>query len=526
MPRAAKDPPPAPATFDSGTFPTTEEMICLPDYGGIKTPTNVQLAIARAMDGVPIGDLWKDKNVKRAFGGKKPPPVPPRTMVVLAGTRCGKSLLASRRIIRSAFTCSLDGLVPGDQVRVPCLATGLDTADYVFSHALACVKSQRLAGSIVGRPLSREFRIARQGPVENVEISTNALTSKGSNLVGSWLGGAAFDEAPRMASEHDSVRSLKASRRSVADRILPGGQELLIGSPYGPTGDVYELWKERFGHPDEDVVIVQTSGPMMNPRHWTPAMMDLMKRTDPFVYVTSGLGEFADPPDTLIPSKAAESAMGEDEDREPERDHVTNALMHEYVAALGAAERGAGWTLTILRTVAEVAGQRVLEQCVARQWFNAVGSPIASRKVLREVAATCKRYGLDYVFINQRFVNSYLEAASATDLGLCGVEVNGDQRIEICDKLRDAIVEGRLALTSNRQQYSDLVHVQKKPTVNGIQVQYPSSGEGVSCDFIEPLGLCVTYAPDAPSKVEPAQSWRGQPRKRRPGDHRLAEGML
>jgi hypothetical protein len=130
------------------------------------------------------------------------------------------------------------------------------------------------------------------------------------------------------------------------------------------------------------------------------------------------------------------------------------------------------------------------------------------------------------VFINQRFVNSYLEAASATDLGLCGVEVNGDQRIEICDKLRDAIVEGRLALTSNRQQYSDLVHVQKKPTVNGIQVQYPSSGEGVSCDFIEPLGLCVTYAPDAPSKAEPAQSWRGQPRKRRPGDHRLAEGML
>lgn len=516
MPKA-KDPPPPPATFDAGAFPTTEEMICLPEYGGIKTPTNVQLAIARAMDGVPLGHLWKDSNVPKAFGGKKPPAIPPRTMVVLAGTRCGKSILASRRIVRSAFTCSLEALVPGDQVKVPCLATGLDTADYVFSHALACVKSPRLAGSIVGRPLSASFSIARQGPVESVQIATHALSSKGSNLVGCWLGGAAFDEAPRMASEHDSVRSLKSSRRAVADRILPGGQELLIGSPYGPTGDVYELWKERFGHPDEDVVIVQTSGPMMNPKHWTPAMLELMKRTDPFVYVTSGLGEFADPPDSLIPSREAERAMGDTDERAPDRDNY-GALQHEHVAALGAAERGAGWTLTIVRTVGMKDGQRKMEQCVSRQWFNAVGDPLQSRRVLTEVAKVCAAYGLDYVFMNQRFVMSYLDPASAVGLGLCGVEVNGDQRIELCDKLRDAIVEGRLSLTSNRQQYSDLVHVIKKPTVNGVQVQYPSSGDGVSCDFIEPLGLCVAYAPDPPGKEDEAPAFAAPQRRRRIGE--------
>jgi hypothetical protein len=520
MPRAPKDPPPPPATLDADAFPTTEEMICLPEYGGIKTPTNVQLAIARAMDGVPLGELWKDKNVKKAFGGKKPPAKPPRTMVVLAGTRCGKSILASRRLVRSAFTCSLDGLVPGDQVKVPCLATGLDTADYVYSHALACCKSPKLAASIVGRPLSASFRIARTGDVESIEIASAALSSKGSNLVGCWLGGAAFDEAPRMASEHDSVRSLKASRRSVADRLLPGGQELLIGSPYGPSGDVYELWKERFGEPDEDVIVVQTSGPMMNPRHWTPAFLELMKRTDPFVYVTSGLGEFADPPETLIPSSAVERAMGDQTEIPPERDNY-GALAFEYVAALGAAERGAGWTLSICKTLRVADGERHIQQVVSRQWFNVVGSPLQSRKVIREVATLCKAYGLDYVFIHSRFVNSYLDKATAEGIGLVGVDINGDQRIELCDKLRDAVVEGRLQLTSNRQQRSDLIHVQKKPTVNGIVVQYPSSGEGVSCDFVEPLGLCVAYAPDPPEKSEEPEREQSHHHARR----RRAGGM-
>lgn len=522
MPRAAKEPPPPPVVLEAREFPTTEEMICLPEYGGIKTPTNVQLAIARAMDGVPLGHLWKDSNVKKAFGGKKPPAKPPRTMVVLAGTRCGKSILASRRIVRSAFTCSLEGLVPGDQVKVPCLATGLDTADYVFSHALACCKSPKLAASISGRPLARSFKVARVGEIDAVEIAAEALSSKGSNLVGCWLGGAAFDEAPRMASEHDSVRSLKASRRSVADRLLPGGQELLIGSPYGPSGDVYELWKERFGQPDEDVVIVQTSGPMMNPRHWTPQFLEMMRRTDPFVYVTSGLGEFADPPESLIPSTAVEGAMGSAVEVEPEKD-IHGALVHEYVAALGTAERGSGWTLSIVRTLGAQNGQRLMQQVVARQWFNIVGDPLESRRVIVEVAGICKRYGLDFVFINQRFVNSYLEPAIAADLGLCGVEVNSDQRIEICDKLRDAVVERRLLLTASRQQRSDLIHVRKTPTVNGIVVQYPSSGEGVSCDFVEPLGLCVTYAPDAPSAEPERDEWR--PTRKRTGG-RLAEGLL
>jgi hypothetical protein len=513
MARAKEEAVP-PVTFRPEDFPSTEELIVSPDCGGLRTPTNVQIAIARAMDGVPLGDLWKDKLVKKAFGGKKPPDKQPRTFVVLAGTRGYKSGISSRRLLRSAFTCDISGCVPGDQVRVPCLATGLDTAAYVYSHAIACARSIRLAGTIVGRPLTASFSVARDSEaIPSVEISTLALSGKGNNLVGTWLGGAAFDEAPRMAAEADSVRSLKASRRSVADRLLPNGQELLIGSPYGPMGDVYEIWKERFGHPDEDIVVVQASGPMLNPSWWTKARLEYTKRTDPFVYVTSGLGEFADPPDSLIPSEAIDCVMGDELERAPELDD-SGRIVHEYVAALATAERGSGWSLVVLGTTGERDGQRVMTEMISRQWANVVGSPIVSRAVLAEVALLIEPFGLDYVFINNRFVNAHLEAANALNLGLCGVDVNGDDRIEICDKLRDAIVEKRLLLTSSRQQRSDLIHVQKVPTVNGIQVRYPSSGDGVACDFIEPLGLCVSYAPDAFRDDARADSF-GPPRQRR-----------
>lgn len=518
MPRAAPEPRPR-AFLEHDRVPSTEELLCSKEYYGLTTATNVQVAICRAVDGVPLGELWKDRNVKKAFGGKRPPSKQPRTVCIIAGTRGGKSMLAGSRAVRSALTADLSGLVAGDRVRIPCLATGIDTAEFIHAHALALCESTKLAPLIVGRPLATKFKISREGG-HDIEINTLALSAKGSNMVGSWLGGVVFDEAPRMGSDVDTVRSLKSSRQSAADRILPGGQEMLVGSPYTPSGDVYELWRTRFGHPDEDVVVIQASGPMLNPAHWTPQFLEKMRTSNPFVYVTSGLGEFADPVDSMIPSKSIERAML-DEDELPPRKDEAGELKIEYVAALAAAERGNTWVLTIVGATGKRDEQPLLEQAVAKQWVPEVGRPLEARAVLLEAKAICAAYGLDQAFINQRFVMSYLETANALDFGLLGIDMESDERIEACDKLRDAIVEGRFTLTANRQQYADLVHVRKVPTVNGIVIQYPSSGDSMACDFVQPLGLCVVYAPDPPGAGQTGSVPRvtEDPRNTRALDH-------
>jgi len=497
MPRAPATPA-VRTVIDRGQVPSTEELLTSPEYYGLTTATPVQRAICRAADGQPLGDLWKDKLVRKAFGGKRPPAKQPATIVIIAGTRGAKSMFAASRAVRSALTCDLEGLVAGDRVRIPCLATGKETAGFIHSHALALMKTPRLAPLLVGKPLTASFEIGREDGFD-IEVSTVALSSQGNNVVGSWLGGIVFDEAPRMGSETSTVRSLRASRQAAADRVLPGGQEMLVGSPYAPNGDVYELWRTRFGHPDEDVVVIQASGPMLNPKHWTPELLEKLRVTDPFTYVTSGLGEFADPADSIIPSKSIENMMGDAEERKPQRD-AAGELKIEYVAALGAAERGNSWILTIVGTTGKTPkGLATYEQAVSFQWVPEVGKPLDTTVVLLEAKEICARYGLDQAFINQRFVMSYLETANAIDFGLLGIDLESDERIEMCDKLRDAIVEGRLHLTANRQQYADLQHVRKVPTVNGIVIQYPSSGDSMACDFVQPLGLCIVYAPDPPT---------------------------
>lgn len=496
-----KPPEPAPASrvLALEDVPSTETMVESAIPGGAAAMTPVQRAIARVADGVELGALWSYPDVRAAFGGAKPPPVAPRTMVVIAGTRGAKSIFAAARAVRSALLCDLSVCSPGDEIRLPCLATTEKQAGYIYKHALTLF--QRYPGllrTLAKKPLTTSFLVSREDGL-NVAIETQAMTAKGNGVVGSWLAGINFDEAPRLGCEEETVRSLEAARDAASDRILGRGQELLIGSPHAPYGVVFELHRERFGRPDEDVVVVQASGPMLNPVHWTPERLERLKRTNLFAYITSGLARFADPDSTLIPSRSIELCMSQEE-RHPRRwASEAKRVPVEYVACLAPGERGAGWTLTVVGTLGrDEDGQKLYEEAVSQQWFETDGGPLQPRAVLKECRDICAEYGVDAVHVRNTFAAGLYDIADALDFGLIAIELELEQRIEFALLLRAAIVERRIVLTSNRQQYTDLQRVQKKPTVNGTTVQFQSSGEDLSCDFVPPLGACLLVAPEPP----------------------------
>lgn len=510
-----KEPPPSPVIVIAREVPTVEELVCSLLKASGASPTNVQRATCRAADGRALSELWRDDDVRKAFGGKRPPwgkKKKPKTFVLLAATRGGKSIVAASCAVRSGLTCSVSKLVPSDELRVPCLATSLDTADQIHSHALWLVR-KHFPAAMVGRPLTSSFRLAREGHEWGLEITTTPLAARGSSVVGRWLGGIVFDEAPLMGTAKETVRSLRASRRAVADRILPGGQELLIGSPDEPFGEVYDLFEERFGEPDEDVVIVNAAGPMLNPDHWTEAFLAELSRRDPWTYQTKGLAKFADAPSALIPTSAIKACMGTEPARErrkrpPQAQPGEQWTKPEYVAALAPAERGPGWSLVIVGTLGEDdKKQKRLEQAVSQQWFGSLREPLQPRTVIREARDLCADYGIDACHMNETAVATYQELAGELGLGLIPVDVEGHARTRMCDALRGAIVEGRLALTSNKQQKIDLQRVKKQPTINGITVHFPSSGEAdddseaTACDFVPLLGMCVLNAAEAPVNI-------------------------
>ena len=79
---------------------TLELLLTSHHYFGLETATPVQRAVCRAIDGLPLGELWKDRDVRAAFGNCKPPSglgrvLAPLELLLLAGIRSAKSLIAA-----------------------------------------------------------------------------------------------------------------------------------------------------------------------------------------------------------------------------------------------------------------------------------------------------------------------------------------------------------------------------------------------------------------------------------------------
>jgi hypothetical protein len=482
----------------------TEEMLTSPNAFGLTTATNVQRAICRISDGVPLGALWDDEDVRKACGGAKPPEVVPKLLVFLAAIRGAKSMFASARGGRAALSCNVDLLSPGDELLVPLVATERKTAQQLYAHTMALFRTPALRSRIVRD--TAEGLWCRHDSGRPVEISVTAMSRSGSTLVSRWLASCAFDEAPRMIGSTDGVRNLDDSMSAIEGRVRDGGTVLWIGSPWAPWGPVYDTTRDRFGRPGEDIVVIRATGPMLNPAYWTPERCDWYREHKPAAYRMNVLGEFADAEEALIPSEAVIRAI----DRIEVRERTPRV---EYVAAMDPATRGNAWTLVILgRSGSTEHDEPLYEVAVAKEWQGRTGEPLRPREVLTEVRAFCADYGVDTVYTDQAALDAYADIGESVGLGVAGMHVNADDRWEMCELVRLALVENRMRLVDVAHLRADLLRVEKRPTPKGATIRYPTSGDGRHCDFVPALGLCLKFPPGPPRAGDEPE--RRTPRKR------------
>jgi hypothetical protein len=478
---------------------TIEGLLTSPDGFGLTTATPVQRAICRVSDGLPLAELWKHEEVRAAFGGAQPPEVVPAILVVLAAIRCAKSMIAAARTIVAARTCNLDGLAPGDLIRVPIVSVDKDGADAVFTHVVgAMLNSRQMRRWLRSDPTADSVIVSHESG-RDVEIKISALTKAGSTLVGRWLAGCVFDEAPRMAGENDGVKNLDDSLSAVAGRIREGGQIMLIGSPWAPFGPVYELVDKHFGKPSADVVVVRGTGPSLNPVYWTPKRCERLRTSslasDRRSHQTDVLGEFADAEEALFSNEAILAASRTEPVRKPEPG------MH-YVAAMDPGSRASAWTLVIVGcTGVKEWGQPVYSVVLAKQWLGSPQMPLQPRNVMRDIAAELVPYGVDLVYTDQFACEALNDIAFEFNVGLHGTHVNAAYRMQCVTAIRDALHESRLELAPDPYLRTDLVRTKKKITQNGVTIHYPQSGDGRHCDYVPALGLAMVNPPPLPVAV-------------------------
>lgn len=268
------------------------------DGFGLTTASPLQRATWRVIDGRPLGELADHPDVRTAIGdvSSLPVGVRPTEVVLVAGVRTAKSMMAAGAALRAALSVDVSKLGPGEIPRVSIVSLSRDLGAVTFNHLIGQIQARPLLRRLLaGDPKESSITI-RHPSGHPVEISVVAASRAGGSLVARWSAGVIFDEAPRMAGEIDgAIVNLDDMIAAIEGRLLPGAQILAIGSPWAPWGPVYDRVTKHWGHPSCDIVVVRGTGPQMNPTWWSPERCEALLRKNPRAYRTDVLAEFAAP---------------------------------------------------------------------------------------------------------------------------------------------------------------------------------------------------------------------------------------
>ncbi len=461
------------------------ENLLTSDWGfGLSKATAVQRAICRVVEGRPLAELACDPNVLEAFGGVLPEVEGvPLMCVIMWAIRGAKSMIsAGKAICLSQQPFGID-LSPGDTVRIPILSLDLAAAKLTFAHLVGGImNSPYLRSLMIGKPTADSLTM-RHPTGREVEICVRALSRAGATVVGCWMPGAIFDEAPRMGSDADYVRSLSESLDAMQGRIMPGGTIMLPGSPHKPVGTIFEMHEKYFGRPCADCIVIKAKGWHVNPSWWTPQRCERMKALNPRLYNRDVLAEFDDGEDSLFGYRSVDAAMRAD---------APSERRSGFSAALFPASHRNAWTLLVIESW-EHAGRDMFAVPLAREWEPDVSWP--------ELAAALRPFDVQHVTCPEKTSRSVLDAADEAGVLLVPEDIERGDLLEQANELKVLLATGRLFLPADAKLRADLLRAQLVATPDGNSaIRFPETGDGRRCDYAPLLVRalkCAAPPPDA-----------------------------
>ena len=475
---------------------TTEGILVSPDGFNLTTATPCQRARCRIGDGLPLDELRTHPDVIAMCGGETAVAalpsergIAPRKLVDLSSIRSAKTLIALARAIRASQVIDVSGLKVGEVPRIPILNLRLDRARSSFR-----VLSETVQHSKLLRPLLIEVKadslLLRHPTGRPVSIEPVAGSKAGANLIGDWLGGLLGDEAPRMAgSEDGTVVNLTDALAACEGRMLDGSAIVLLGSAWAPFGPVYDLVQEHWCKPSAQVVVLRSTGPQNNPRHWTSERCAALEASNPVAYRTDVLGEFADPEQGLLSPIAV---------RQNTRAAPLELPFEQgarYAAAIDPSEGtvgGNGFALVILKVTDRSDPDKPRDPSVvhfsvalAREYRGQ--GPDA---ILQAIAADCRKYGVKRARTDQYSAAAISALARRHGLTLYVEPTTGPVKLEMFTNMATIIHEGRLELSPDPTLIRDLLSIKRRTTQSGVSIVLPSMG-GRHADFGPALASCL-----------------------------------
>ena len=293
-----------------------------------------------------------------------------REVVAVVGRQSGKSRIAS---VIASF----------EAVRATAERDGTET------HALLVAQDQRAALHVLFRYAQRTFEEVPALKRDVATSLTSSLTLKNGVVVTAYpCRPAAVRGLRARIAVLDELAFYRSTENTPIDREMlravrpclatTGGKLIVLSSPYGPFGALWDLHRRHYARSDASTLIWQATAPEMNPT--LPAdYLRQMAEDDPEAYRSEILGEFRAGAATLLDPAAVAACVAEGV---RERPRETRA---QYVSFVDVAS-GSGQD-AFAAAIAHHDGERAVLD-VVRAWqppFNPTG-------VIAEVADLLRRY--------------------------------------------------------------------------------------------------------------------------------------
>jgi len=277
------------------------------------------LAFLKAFYGLPMSP--DELSIFQRFTGRQTPRQGGyQEAVVIVGRQSGKSRVAATIGAYEAAQAVL-GKTPG--LYVPLIAQDMRGAQRaLFGYVSEALEtSPALAGEIT-RKTATEIELSGR-------VTIGVYPCRPASVRGIRSACALVDELAFFTATDgrpQDAEMLRAIRPSLA---TTGGRLLILSSPYGQSGALYELHRKHYGQEDSSTLVWQAAAPEMNST-LSDDYLHRMKITDPDAYRAEVLGEFRPGVSTFLDPDALNDVVDAGvRERAPE----DNQTYHAYVDA-------------------------------------------------------------------------------------------------------------------------------------------------------------------------------------------------
>lgn len=385
----------------------------------------------------------------------------------------------------------------GQEVMCFQIAQDLKMAMYSLHFIRNALESSPIGKSLIDYPITKNFIRLKNGvtivcyppTLKSVRGYANAVAVL--DEVGVW-----YQDADSANPDYEIYRAVRPAQLQFEHPLILG-----LSSAWNKQGMLYRYYEagtngknvsEAAKDEFQGALIIHATTAMMENPHVKREDLAADRAKDPQAFEREYLSIFQDSISGFLNSKLVKEAI---KAGVTERRGLKENI---YIAAMDPAFKGDAFAFTIMHATPD--GEVV--QDVVRQWVPPPGETLSPNAILQEIAGILQHFNIIHVYTDQYHMESLAQLAIKNGFQLEKVHFTGGTKAAMYGSLQQLINTKRLQLLDHKEQYKELVQLEKTLTTGGtVKIAAPS---GKHDDIATVVALCahncLLMIPDLPQQ--------------------------